>query len=94
MHEQPRTMCRLALLLAGFAGAAAKDELGAEFPVDGDFPVLCGLGVDDGVVVLEVCAEAFGFEGDPEGVLVHGVCLIGPVAKVVGIDGCFGVSVL
>lgn len=81
-------MRRLTLLLTRSAGATAKDELSAEFPVEGDFPVLCGLGVDDGVVVLEVCAEAFCFEGDPEGELVHGVCLLGPVAEVVGVGGC------
>lgn len=88
MHKQPRSMRGLVLLLTSLTSTTAKDELGPEFPVERDLPVLCGLGVDDGVVVLEVGAEAFGFEGDPEGVLVHGVCLLGPVAEVVGIGGC------
>lgn len=87
MHKQPLAVCFLVLLLAGLAGAAAKDQLGPELPGDGNVPALSGLGVDERVVVLQVCAKALGLESDPQRILVHCVCLVGPIAKVVCVDG-------
>jgi hypothetical protein len=37
--------------------------------------------------VLEVSTEALGLERNPQGVLVHGVCVLGPVTKVVCVEG-------
>ncbi|KUI71595.1 hypothetical protein VM1G_11752 [Cytospora mali] len=60
-------------LLASLAGLAAEDELGAELPALGDVPLGDDLGVDQGVVVLEVGTETLGLEGGPDGELQHGV---------------------
>lgn len=59
-------------LLAWLAGLAAKDELSGELPRRRDGPLLLDLLVDEGVVVLEVGAQAFGFEGGPDCELEHG----------------------
>jgi len=61
----------LGLLGAGLAGASTEDELGVELPRGGDLPGLGDLGVGEGVVMLEVGAEAFGFEGGPDGELLE-----------------------
>jgi hypothetical protein len=37
--------------------------------------------------VLEVGAEALGFKGNPERILMHGVGVLGPVAEVVCVYG-------
>ena len=85
---------RLESLVTGLAGPATKDELGAELPVGGDLPLLGDLGINDGVVVLEVGTETLGLESNPDGELEHGVALGGPdgesfwgdgVSKLVGL---------
>jgi hypothetical protein len=38
-------------------------------------------------IVLEVGAEALGFKGNPERILMHGVGVLGPVAEVVCVYG-------
>ena len=59
-------------LLPGALLKTTEDELRLERPLQGDVPDLAGLLVGQGVVVLQVGAEAFGFEGGPGGELVHG----------------------
>jgi hypothetical protein len=87
VHEEPLSVCLLELLLAWLACAATKDQLTPQLPAQWDVPVRSGLLVDDGVVVLQVGAEALGLERDPQSILVHGVGVLRPVAKVVGIEG-------
>ena len=89
----------LELLGARLACAATNDQLSAELPLKRHLPVLLDLLVDNRVVVLQVGTEALGLEGDPEGVLVDGGCVLGPVAKVVGVlreslaKGLYGLGV-
>ena len=87
VDKQPGALDRLELLLTSIGNLATEDELGAELPVDGDVPVLLGLAVDEGVVVLEAGAKILSLEGGPESVLVHSGSVLAPVAEVVGIDG-------
>ena len=77
----------LELFLSWLAGAATEDELGSELPLLGDLPLLLGTLVDNGVVVLEVGTKALGLQGCPQSVLVHGRGVLGPVTKVVRVDG-------
>lgn len=65
----------------------AKHQLCIELPVLGDAPLRGDLGVDDGVVMLQVGTEALGLEGGPEHDLVHGGGLLGPVVELVGVGG-------
>jgi hypothetical protein len=87
VDKQPLAESLLELLLARLASAATKDKLRPELPLKRDAPVLSSLLVDDGVVVLQVGAEALSLERNPEGVLVHGVGVLGPVAEVVCVEG-------
>ena len=87
MDEQPLAKSLLELLLTRLAGTATKDQLRPQLPLERDAPVLSGLLVDDGVVVLQVGAEALGLERNPQRVLVHGVGVLAPVAEVVGVQG-------
>lgn len=57
---------RLLHLLASSSLVATEDQLGDETPVGGDVPVLGDGGVDEGVVVLQVGAEAEGLEACPD----------------------------
>jgi hypothetical protein len=57
---------RLLRLLAGRSLGATEDELGNQTPFGGDVPLLGDGGIDEGVVVLQVCAEAEGFEAGPD----------------------------
>lgn len=50
---------------------------------------LLDLAVEVGLVVLQAGAEAFGFEGGPDGVLVHGGGFGGPGGEAVGDGGEF-----
>lgn len=86
MHEQPLPKRPLELLLARLARTPAKHQLRAQLPLERDLPVVCSLLVDDGVVVLQVGAEALGLERNPQSVLVHGVGVLGPVAEVVRVQ--------
>jgi hypothetical protein len=83
VDKQPLAESLLELLLARLASAATKDKLRPELPLERDVPVISSLLVDDGVVVLQVGAEALGLKRNPERVLVHGVGVLGPVAEVV-----------
>jgi len=87
VHEQPLAVCLLELLLARLTSTATKDQLGPQLPLLGDVPVVGSLLIDDGVIVLEVSAEALSLERDPQSVLVHRVGVLGPVAEVVGVEG-------
>lgn len=87
MHEQPLALNLLELLLAGLARTATEYQLAPELPLGRDLPVVRSLLVDDGVVVLQVCAEALGLESDPQSELVHGVGVLAPVAEVVRVQG-------
>ena len=53
----------------------------------GDLPLLGHGLVDNGIVVLQVGADAGGGEGGPHGVLVHGVGVFGPHGEVGGVGG-------
>lgn len=86
VNEQPLAKSLLELLLARLASAATKDQLGPELPLERDAPVLSSLLINDGVVVLQVCAEALSLERNPQRVLVHGVGVLGPVTEVVGVE--------
>lgn len=69
-HLGPKRLENLlvGLLLNGrrVARLAAEHELRVELPRRGDTPRLGDLGVDEGVVVLEVGAGTFGGEGGPQ----------------------------
>jgi hypothetical protein len=79
-------------LLPGTLLQAAEDELRLERPLQGDVPDLAGLLVRQRVVVLEVGAEALGFESSPGGVLVHGGGVLAPVRELVSILGELGLQ--
>lgn len=83
MDEQPLAVCLLELLLASPASTATEDQLSTELPLEWNAPLLSSLLVDNGVVVLEVCAEALSLKRNPQGILVHGIGLLRPVAEVV-----------
>jgi hypothetical protein len=87
MDEKPLASCLLELLLARLTGTATKDQLAPELPVKRNVPVLSSLLVDNRVVVLKIGAETLGLKGNPKRVLVHGVGLLRPVTKVMGVDG-------
>jgi hypothetical protein len=57
---------RLLRLLASSSLGATEDELRNQAPFSGDVPLLGDGGVDEGVVVLQVCAEAECFEAGPD----------------------------
>lgn len=78
---------RQVVLGAGLAGAAAEDELGGQLPVGGDLPLGGDALVDEGVVVLQVGAEALGLEGGPGGVLQDGGAVLGPDREAVLVEG-------
>ena len=87
MNKQPNILNRLKLLLTRFPSLTPKDQLGTKLPVKRNIPSLLDLAINNRIVVLEVCAKAFGFEGDPEGELMHGGGVLGPVGEVVGVEG-------
>ena len=82
------------LLGASLASTATEDQLGVELPVGGDLPGLGNLVVNEGVVVLEVGAQALGLKGGPDGVLQNGIALRGPAGEAVGVDGELGLEAL
>lgn len=86
MHKHT-ALQRLRLLGPSVPRTPPKHQLRPELPVERDVVVFLHLLVDDGVVVLQVCAEAFGLEGNPQRVLVHGGGVLAPVAEVVRVDG-------
>jgi hypothetical protein len=87
VHPQPLPKSLLELFLARLARASTKHQLAPQLVGQGDVPVLRRFLVDDGVVVLQVGTETLRLERDPKSVLVHGVGVFGPVAKVVGVEG-------
>ena len=60
VYKQPLALHLLELLLARLARTSTKDQLAPELPSKRDVPLLCGLLVDDGVVVLELPKERTG----------------------------------
>jgi hypothetical protein len=96
MHKQPPARNRLARLVRQLLPRAllqaAENELGFQLPVRRDVPDLGGLLVGQRVVVLEVSAQAFGFERRPGGELVHGGRVFGPLGELVGVGGDFGLQ--
>jgi hypothetical protein len=94
MDEEPLALCFLELLLAGLTSTATKDQLTPQLPAKGDVPVLGSLLVDDGVIMLQIGAEALGLKGNPQRILMHGVGVLRPVAKVVGVEGKLFAEVL
>jgi hypothetical protein len=87
VHKQPLALDLLELLLTRFARTATEDQLSPQLPLEGNAPVLSGLLVNNGVVMLEVGAEALSLKSDPQSVLVHGICVLAPVAEVVCVEG-------
>jgi hypothetical protein len=89
VHKQPAASDLLLIpsrqLLPGTLLQATKDELRLERPLQRNVPDLAGLLVRERVVVLQVGAEAFGFESGPGGVLVHGGRVLAPVGELVGV---------
>lgn len=84
----------LLVLGTSLASAAAEDELGAQGPLLGHLPLGLDLLVDDGVVVLQVGAEALGLETGPQRELVHGRRVLGPDGEVLGVQGELALKVL
>ena len=93
MHKQPAAGNRLARLIRQLLPRAllqpTKHKLRLQLPVGRDIPDLRGLLVRQRVVVLEVGAEAFGFESRPGGELVYGGGVFGPLGELVGVEGDF-----
>jgi hypothetical protein len=87
MHEQPLALNRLELLLPSLARLSTKHQLRPERPLLRHVPLGLHLLVDNGVVVLKVSTEAFGFKRNPECKLVHGGGVLGPGGEVVRVDG-------
>jgi hypothetical protein len=89
VHKQPAASDLLLIssrqLLPGALLQATEDKLRLERPFQRNVPDLAGLLVRERVVVLEVGAEAFGFESGPGGVLVHGGGVLAPVGELVGV---------
>lgn len=75
----------LEVLVARLAGAAAEDELSIELPTLGDLPRFGNLLVDEGVVVLQIGAEALELKGGPGQDLLHAEALGGPAGELVGV---------
>jgi hypothetical protein len=96
MHKQPATRNRLARLVRQLLPRAllqsAEDELRLQLPVGRDVPDLSGLLIGQRVVVLEVSAQAFGFECCPGGELVHGARVFRPFGELVGVRRDFGLQ--
>ena len=96
MHKQPSTsnvlVRLLRQLLPGTLLKTTEDELRLQRPLQGDVPGLAGLLVGQRAVVLQVGAEAFGFEGGPGGELVHGGGVLAPVGELVGVLGELGLE--
>ena len=93
MHKQPPTRNRLARLIRQLLPRAllqaTKHKLRLQLPVRRDIPNLRGLLVGQRVVVLQVGAQAFGFERRPGRELVHGGRVLGPLGELVGVGGDF-----
>jgi hypothetical protein len=87
MHKKPLAVSLLELLLTWLTHTATENQLTPQLPAQWDLPVLCGLLIDDGVVMLQIGAEALSLKRYPQSILVHGVGVLRPVAKVVGIEG-------
>jgi hypothetical protein len=87
VHEQPLAECLLELLLTRLTGTSTEDQLAPKLPAERNIPVLGRLLVDDRIVVLEIGAKALCLEGDPQGVLVHGVGVLRPVTEMVCVEG-------
>lgn len=68
---------------------ATEDHLRNEAPLSRQVPLLRDSGVDQRVVVLQVCAETQGLEAGPHEVLVHGVGVVGPRLEMVREGGEF-----
>lgn len=64
---------------------STKDELSVQLPISRDAPSLLDLIVNQGVVMLQVSAEAIRLERRPDQVLVHAVGLGRPVGEAVGV---------
>ena len=96
MHEQPaasNVLDRLAgQLLPGTLLNTTEDELRRQRPLQWDVPDLAGLLLRQRVVVLQVGAEAFGFESGPCGELVHGGSVLRPDGELVGVDRELGLE--
>ena len=93
VNKQPSTsdvlICLLGQLLPSALLKTAEDELRLERPLERDVPGLAGLLVGQRAVVLQVGAEAFGFESCPGCELVHGGGVFGPLGELVGVEGDF-----
>lgn len=86
IHLEPLANIREDLLIR-LRGWSTKDQLSSEFPILGDVPLRGHFGVDDGAIMLEVGAKAFGRESSPNGVLRHSVGLSGPDGEFRGVGG-------
>ena len=86
VHKHP-LLKRLEALLSRLTSLSTEHQLCPQLPVNGNIPVLLRLAVNDGVVVLEIGTKAFSLESNPQSVLVHGGCVLGPGREVVCVDG-------
>ena len=89
MHEKSLALDLVEGLFARLLHNAANDHLCAEGPRRWHAPCSLDLGVDNGVVVLQVGAYALGCESGPDGVLVHGSGLSRPSREVICERGKF-----
>lgn len=96
MHKQSSTSNILRRLVRQLFPRAllktTKHQLRLQRPLQGNVPGLGGFLVGQRAVVLQVGAEAFGFERGPGGELVHGGRVLGPVGELVGVLGELGLQ--
>jgi hypothetical protein len=91
---------RLKCLLASLPGSSSNNHFRSQHPCVRDIPLLGNLVVNDRVVMLQVCAQAFGFERAPQCVLMHGGGLLRPFGELggvgweAGLHGFYGIRVV
>jgi hypothetical protein len=90
MNDKPLTLDRLVGLLSRPLGYITNDHLGPQSPLRRDTPRILDLGIDQGVVMLQIGTDAFERESRPDGVLVHGGRFLRPAGELVGVHGELG----
>lgn len=97
MEEQPLLNRLLASCCQTFSRTfrrSTKNQLGLQRPIQRNIECLGGFLIGQWVVVLQVAAQSFSFQGRPQLVLVHSSRVLGPLREFVGVDGVFGLQSL
>ena len=74
------------LLLPRLTSWGTEDHLCIELPGLGDVPGLLDVGIDQGIIVLEVGTESLCLQGGPGDVLGHAVGVDGPYGEPISVD--------